>query len=516
MKNIILSICAGVTVFLAFPVFDLYPLIFLFPLLCNYLIFSSRNIKESFLFGFISSYIIMLGGFYWISYVIHVFGYLPWSVSIVIYLFFSLFGALNFPIFFIISFVIKKRFSLNNLEEKRTAIYYLFLLPAIFTLVEFITPKLFPWYIGHSLSKALFINQIAEITGSSFLSFLIYSFGSSLFLILKIPKYIKSTLVLIPLIAAFFCIAFSLIRLNSSYETDLKLKIALIQANIGSLEKVEAKGGITNKVRYVIEKYKNLSEKAIKENVDLIIWPETAIPFQLVENTWSKEIFEMVKKCKVPLLSGAYAPAGKFGERDYNAAFLLERDSNGDIKTQIYMKNILLAFGEYLPFGELFPKLYRLFPQVSNFVRGRTQEVMNFSSIKLGVTICYEAIIPSFYRKILKKRVSAVVNLTNDSWFGPTSEPYQHAALSVFRAIESRVPLIRIANTGTSFFVDSFGRLSRMSKIYTEDVVISEVNISKNPTQTFYIRFGEWFNILSALFVVIYILFWRKRICTHT
>jgi apolipoprotein N-acyltransferase len=77
----------------------------------------------------------------------------------------------------------------------------------------------------------------------------------------------------------------------------------------------------------------------------------------------------------------------------------------------------------------------------------------------LGPLICYEDILPSFTRRVAKLRPNALVNITNDAWFGRTAEPYQHLALAVFRSVENRLEMVRAVNTGVSAHIDAAGRV---------------------------------------------------------
>jgi apolipoprotein N-acyltransferase len=196
--------------------------------------------------------------------------------------------------------------------------------------------------------------------------------------------------------------------------------------------------------------------------------------------------------------------------RDYNAAFLID-PTVSPVHIDTYYKNILLAFGEYFPLGDTFPSLYKLFPQVSDFERGKKQNIFNLSDgTRLGVSICYEAIVPAFMRKIGSQGVNALVNLTNDSWFGPTSEPHLHGALSTFRAIEHRVPLMRVTNTGTSFVVSHLGQLSMKTAVYKPETSVRTVTTTESASPTVYAIYGDWFAALSFLVLVIFFFIFRR------
>jgi len=504
-NRFLLSFLIALTVFLPSPVIEIWPLIFLMPVLLNLLIIRCPTFGSALGFGWLTSFFVSALIVHWVIYVVHEFGYLPWSISFILYLLFCGIGALNFPAFTMLAHWIHRRFKVMQKSQLVMTWWLCLGLPALFTVIEFLVPKLFPWTIGLAFYRVSYLTQILEITGTSALTFCIYSLGGLLGVFLlrkrqwKMPKGPMAFVAILWL----FVIGFGIVRIENppdpnEYRT---LRVALIQPNIGTLEKVQAIRGIENKVQYVLDRYKKLTETALRKQPDLILWPETALPFQIVsESEFAKEVKSWVVKWQIPLITGAYAPAMDLIS-DYNAAYLLE-PRNDQINFQVYYKNVLLAFGEYMPFGEIFPSLYRYFPQVSRFERGTTQNIFVLHGLRLGVSVCYEAIVHEFVLKVAKQGVQGLVNLTNDSWFGKTLEPYQHAALTSFRAIELRAPVIRVTNTGTSFTVDDRGRMSEKTKVYDQDTLIKEVPFPLTPRNTLYVRFGNWFIGLCAVIVL--------------
>lgn len=520
---LILSILAGAAVFLAFPRFDLFPLILLYPVFTHLLVRNFTSLRQAFLYGFLTSFIIMLGGFYWVIYVLHEFGYLPWGVAVLLYMGFCGFGALNFPLYTTAVHWLRTRLNLDSLRSPWLEIWYSLSLPALFTLIEYAVPKLFPWYTAHCLYRMPWLTQPAELTGSLFLSFSLFSLGSvaGLYLLQKIEGRPRPhpTIWTLPVLLWIFILGFGYYRLSQP-PPERTMRVALIQANIGNLEKMAARHGFMEKVRHVVSTYERLTNDALesKPSPDLIVWPETAMPFTLQSESsvYALEIRQKVLGWKVPLITGAYALSPFDLTRDYNSAFLLEPMGDNRIHQEMYHKNVLLAFGEYMPFGEMFPILYRWFPQVSNFERGKIQNAFTLKDgTRLGITICYEVLDPSFFRKVASNEVNAVVNLTNDSWFGPTAEPYLHGALTIFRSIESRLPLIRVTNTGTSFAVDTFGRMSETTGVYQEGVLVTDVRVPATPPMTFYTKHGDWFIVLLlGTELCLLVLFYRRRHAT--
>ena len=499
----VLGLLSGLACVLAFAPIEITSVLVFCPLLLILSIEHCRSWKQAFAAGFLASAVIMLGGFYWVVYTIHIFGSLPWSISTLLYLMFAGLGALNFPLF---------TASLYGLHRRRPSLrknvgWYAVGIPALFTVFEFAIPKLFPWYVGHTYYRAAWLTQVVEFTGCTFLTFLIFSWGGvGAAALRQLPHNLVKRWAAVPLVLTLVSVAFSAWRLSTPFPTAQTKRVALIQANIGSLDKVQARSGFHEKVQYTIGRYLELTAKVLPEKPSLILWPETAMPFGLEKDEhYSALVRREISGWNVPLITGGYSPS----ERpyvEYNAAFLLEPQKAGFLKTTIYRKNILLAFGEYFPGGTWFPKLYQWFPAVSHFERGKDQQIFTLEDgTRLGTTICYEAIVPSFYRKVTRQGVQAVINLTNDSWFGPTSEPRQHAALATFRAIETRTPLIRVTNTGTSFAVDRLGKMSETTPVYDEAAVTVDVAIPPQAVITLYTKWGDWFIGVLMVLVVLFV-----------
>jgi len=512
----ILSLLSGIFVFLSFEKFNLPLLSFAFPIVFNWLSFQKGTLKTHFLWGFLTSFVIMLGGFYWVTHVIHEFGYVPWSLSALIFLAFSGFGALNFPIFFSLAAWLNNKIKSERFSPFFWSLWFTLFLPALFCVVEYFFPKIFPWYLGHCLYRWSYATQIVELTGSLFLSFSIYSLGSGLGLLFFAPVKLNRKpweALLIPMFLWVISLGFGFFRINHPPPQGKTLNISIIQANIGSLEKIQSENGVRGLVDKVLAKYIQLTELALKSKPDLIVWPETAVPY-LMGTTPDRDRFlsEKVLQWKTPLLTGGYARSTRNYFKDYNGAFLLSPTTDGKVTSQNYMKNILLAFGEYFPLGDYFPILYKYFPQVADFERGQEQNPLYLQDgTPLGVTICYEAIVPSFFRKTAKHPILAVINLTNDSWFGPTSEPFLHGSLAVFRSLETKLPLIRATNTGISFTVDSLGKRSSTTALYGPDILNAQISLPATHPETIYLKYGDWFVVLLILVQCLFALYLKVK-----
>src|SRR5690606_32311490 len=223
------------------------------------------------------------------------------------------------------------------------------------------------------------------------------------------------------------------------------------------------------------------------------VWPESGLN-RAVPPTVKNLEGVVARKVQAPMIVGAVRV--EFGERRraWNTALALA--PGGDI-VGVYDKIELLAFGEYVPLGELFPSIYDMLPYSSHFQRGQSTAPLPVGDYRLSTNICYEDILPALVRKRMGPidaagtRPHALVNLTNDSWYGPM-EPPIHLALATFRSIEHRRWMIRSTSTGISAFIDASGRVVKRSGFETEEILVHDVPmITGGPT--IYGRIGDAF-----------------------
>src|SRR5438094_7873397 len=181
---------------------------------------------------------------------------------------------------------------------------------------------------------------------------------------------------------------------------------------------------------------------------------------------------------------------------DYNAALLI---SNAGQQTQTYRKIHLVPFGEYIPLRHSFP----LFAAVaSKWVPGDFDDGKNYTvfwltsgEVQLAPLICFEDTIGELTRQFVLKGANLLADITNDGWFRRSAGSQQHLANAIFRCVETRLPMVRAANTGVTCIVNEFGLISpsRILAPFTEDVLLGEVRVPTERELTFYVQHGELF-----------------------
>jgi apolipoprotein N-acyltransferase len=167
-------------------------------------------------------------------------------------------------------------------------------------------------------------------------------------------------------------------------------------------------------------------------------------------------------------------------------------DKNGEWLVPPYHKTLLLAFGEYLPGGDLFPGLRALVPEIGDFGRGPGPTVLDAGGIKLGAQICYEGLFDWFTRRLANQGAQVIVNLTNDSWYGAWQQPTQHLTMTLARAVEVRRPLVRSTNTGISAAILASGEILEQSPTNADWHHVYEIPYAAAPPATAFMTWGFW------------------------
>ncbi|UCG79569.1 MAG: apolipoprotein N-acyltransferase, partial [Desulfobacterales bacterium] len=238
--------------------------------------------------------------------------------------------------------------------------------------------------------------------------------------------------------------------------------------------------------------YGSLSAAALETGPDLIIWPETALPFYFLhDGKLTEEVLEVVRGSKTHFLLGSpsFRRSGQ-RTRYYNSAYLVNPSAKVMGK---YDKVHLVPYGEYVPLKRYFPFLGKMVEAVGDFDSGNEGQVLLWGDERIGVLICFEAIFPELARSMVKNGAQLLINITNDAWFGRSSAPYQHLSMVVFRAVENHLAVARAANTGISAFVDPVGRLLDETPLFEEAIRTRSLPVMNH--ESFYARYGDIFAI---------------------
>ena len=284
-------------------------------------------------------------------------------------------------------------------------------------------------------------------------------------------------------------------------EPDSKFNVLMIQASIENSEKLAAElgKGFSNEILLRYLNQTNIAFNQYQQNgIDFVLWPETAFPALLGEQFKNDPaplaLSQFLKQRQLPLITGAYG-VNEQQRLATNSLFILNKE--GELQPQHYSKTILLAFGEYIPLEQWFPKIRDFLPPTGHFARGNgAKELLQWNDYKIGAQICYESLFPKFSRDLSALGAQFIVNVTNDSWYGTWQEPYQHLYMTLARGVEFRRPVLRVTNTGISTVSLASGEVLEKSPIHQQWSGLYTVAYLKNPPSTFY---QNWFYLVPSL-----------------
>lgn len=494
------SALSGILLIFCFPAFDLYPLAW-FALIPFLVSLFNKKPKEAFFSGIIMGVLYFFGNTYWIYNSINNYGHIPFVLSLLLVLILSLYLSLYTGLFAL----------LFSMKMKATKLPAMLIAPVLWVALEFVRSYAltgFPWAsIGYSQYKFLYAIQFADITGIYGVSFLVLAVNSA-FADIFISRKRHEEMPLFPArptvvgyavlgCLVLFALSYSYWRLHQD-RPGSHLSVSIVQGNIEQDKKWDA--GYRDAV---INTYMEMTNQAAVSAPQLIVWPETSLPFYFgADELLTDKFISFQKQLKAYLLFGAVltrepAAADKPATLT-NSAVLL--DENGKT-SYIYDKIHMVPFGEYVPLRSLLFFVDKLVAGIGDFAPGEKISKAYTPYGSFGTFICYEIIFPGLVRKFYSRDGDFIVTITNDAWFGKTAGPYQHFSMGVFRSIENRKPLIRAANTGVSGFIDSNGRIIKTTPVFER--LVETMDITTDSTRSLYSRYGDIFSYICIVIAIL-------------
>lgn len=467
--------------------------------------------RKAFLITFISAFVWFFASIYWVFRAMHTYGGLSSLTSVLVLILLTV----------IVSAYIALAPMLARFIEMRWRGEFIAWLAALWTALEFCRNYFpcngFPWAnIAMSQWRLLPVIQIADIVGIYGIIFLIVWTNACIVEVIYHIRgdevkmlYLKVGITVLLIAATIGYGEYRIYEAKAALFNTPHLKVGVVQGNIPQ-EIKWADDKLVENVNVMRRGTKSLRDAA----VDLIVWPESAFPWQI--STESSGIdpralgFDKDELGRLPyLLLGAITR--RPDDQYYNSAILF--DAKGKIEGK-YHKAHLVPFGEYVPYKKAFFFARKLTKPVGNFIEGESFVPLAAGSARLGPLVCYEDVFPEISRELVRHGANVLTNITNDAWYGVSSAPYQHMALSVFRAVENRRFLIRATNTGVSAIISPTGKAFMESAIFTPAVIVAPVGIRTD--LTLYTRLGDWFALACAVYASLGILFaliikFRKR-----
>lgn len=493
-----LAVVCGVLYFLAFPGMELWPLSFvaLVPLMVA---LRGQTPRRAFGIGWLAGFTMTMCGFYWLLEMLETFSGFPLPLC---FSFMAILCAYQAGRIGLLGWLSARA------EQRGWPFGPVFALA--FAASEQLYPLLFPWYYAATVHQVPALLQVAELGGPILVALTLvaanYAFAEVALARLE-RRYLRPRVVL-PLVAVpLLSLAYGAIRIpqvEAQVEAAPKLRAGLVQANMSLIGKRESK-------EEGLRRHVSLTRQLQKEGpLDLVVWSETSVMRAVQEKDAEREFQRrFARSLRVPTLFGAVLVRPVDDEREYelfNSAILT--DKKGKMVGR-YDKQFLLAFGEYLPFGNTFPVLYKWSPNSGRFSPGTTLEPLPLGGRQIAVFICYEDIVPGFVNGIVRSgEPELLANLTNDAWFGDTTEPWIHLALSKLRAVEQRKFFIRSTNSGVSAFVDPVGRVISHTGTFQQQALRADLAWLKGKTVYTVVGDAPWWLVTAVSLALCFV---RRR-----
>ncbi|MDJ0729974.1 MAG: apolipoprotein N-acyltransferase [Crocosphaera sp.] len=433
----------------------------------------------------------------------------PWIFSLLIalfcWLFITVWGAILVTVWSVIfrlfieskGTVIKKRFrkklGVNN--NLLAAIYRVIFGVAIWCLLELLWNQGALWWTSLSYTQSpnnLLILQLTKLSGYSTVTAAIVAINGLLAESILIYHQNKTQFLLVFLTSIFGIFALHLgglylykKPLNNS--VDKLINIGIIQGNIPNTIKLYPEGW-----RKAIEGYTKGYQKLSNQNVDLIITPETALPFDLDYIIKNSSFYRAILEQQIPVILGAF---GRQNTSYTNSLFMINK--TGNIVSR-FDKVKLVPLGEYIPFEYILGKVIdRLSPLDSHLIAGKTAQKFNTPFGQAITGICYESAFSEHFRRQTKAGGQFIITASNNAHYSQIM-PAQHHAQDVIRAVETDRWMARATNTGYSAIINPKGDTLWISDINTYQ--LHQGIIYPRNTQTLYVNWGDWLTISLSSF----------------
>ena len=436
--------------------------------------------KRAFALGFVFGLVLNLLLVYWVVVALHRFGGLPYPAAVLVLVLLAAYMAL-YPALFALFTAIAPPSLLPVLA------------PAAWVGLDWLRSILltgFPWMdLGYDLYRQPQMIQVSSLLGHHAVTFAIVTVNAAVYRFLRRRKAATASRgeAAAMAVAAAVMLAFIIGNVLAGNAIEKKIaaapkkRIAIVQGNIPQDEKWDPAFQEKTLVKYL-----RLSLGTVGESPEIIVWPETALPFYPLESPMWRTVEEkLLVPAGVTLVTGApHRENGASGPRYYNSAFVAGPTG---IRGR-YDKQHLVPFGEYVPLRRLLFFLSPVVDAIGDFTAGAGGDPLPCKGLRIGVLICFETIFPELAAERTRKGGDMLVDLTNDAWYGMTSAPWQDLAMAVFRAVECRRSMARAANTGFSAFIDPAGRMYRVSPLFAPYAAVHDLPVMKTKS---FVVFGH-------------------------
>ncbi len=323
-----------------------------------------------------------------------------------------------------------------------------------------------PWLLtGHALARWPAALQVAELFGQYAVSFGALAVGAGLGIALRRRS---AQALLGPALVAMLWLGYGEVRLATYAPAPGPVaRVGVVQASVRQAERFQADSALRNLARHADA----TRALAARVPLDLVVWSETAVDADIDRSPYLRARLEqLATEIGVPILTGA----PRSGEGRLRNAVVLFAPGRGLVES--YDKQRLVPFSEYSPvLGDWLASLVAPVVRGAPYVAGSVATVFRAAPIPLAAPVCFEITDPELVRHFRAAGARLFVNLSNDAWFGPAGYPELHFDHAILRAVETRSPVVRGANTGISGVIDASGRVRESIPAFTEGTLEAQV-----------------------------------------
>ncbi len=506
-----LVIASGLALALAFPKFDISLLAWVAFVPYFYAV-EGEPLKNVFWWGWLQGLACYVGSLYWVVITLNEFAGVHFVLSLL-------------PMLLLAGVVgIYTALALwaGEFTARRLRLPIVLTMPIAWAGVELVRtyfPIGFPWnLLGETQYRNLALIQFAEFTGTYGISALIIFFNVVVFMVLlrRGSRRVQTVSLSVLTAVMIASLAFGNWRMHElkTLKPDGSFRVAMVQGNIPQSVKWDA-----STLAPTFKIYSDQSAQGAKEGADLIVWPEAAATFifqpddrypaaRADDAGYRNSLLQLARDIGKPILFGA--PALVVSDDHItgfaNRAYLVS--AKGDVAAW-YDKIQLVPFGEYVPYRAVLGFFVnRIVHGMGDMVPGAQQTLFDLNGAKLSVLICYESIFPDLARRSVKEGADVMVNITNDAWYGTSSAPYQLLAMAAMRSVETKIPMIRVANTGISAIILDDGNITATTPLFKRGTELEDVGW--HPMRTLYTIVGDLFAQVCLLLTAIALVWgWR-------
>jgi apolipoprotein N-acyltransferase len=486
---------AGASLPLAFAPFNLFLLAYFAPLVLFYY-WLGASPKQAALLGFLFGLGLFGVGVSWVYVAIHVFGYVPVPLAVVMTTAFVAFLSLYLALQGYVSVTLHQRLGLSRIAS------LLLIYPTVWVLVEWLRGWFltgFPWLnLGYSQLNTP-LAGIAPVLGVYGMSWATALTSTSVLIILVAAKH-KTRFIVATGLAILFVGSTALSLIEWTEKQGDAIKVSLMQGNAPQITKWDP-----DQIQARLDLYADLTRQ--HWDSDLIFWPENAMTtfyHTLVADYFTPLVAE-AKQHGTDLVVGVPVLNDETGE--YYSSFVVPGDN-----PNMYHKRHLVPFGEFVPLESLLRGLISFFDlPMSSFSRGSDdQQPLKAAGQLLAPTVCYE---DAFGEEVINflPQATLLINGSNNAWYGDSFAPHQHLQISRMRAVETGRPLLRATTNGISAIIDHKGYVVKRSPQFETYVLSGEVQPRSGTT--LYVRWGNWAVIVLGFLVlgVVGLRYWLSR-----